>query len=165
MNIPKIRRAPSAGNARRAFTLAEMLVTMAVMGVVFIALLAGLNQGYKTIGLARENLRATQILVEKAELLRLYTWSQATNSTSFPPFTVKYDPATNGGAQGITYTGTFSVAPLASSTVQDKKLKDANYADQMRVVTITLNWSSGSQQRSRSLSTLVASTGIQSYVY
>ena len=62
-------------------------------------------------------------------------------------------------------TGTYKVTSLTTSTVPDKKLKDENYASEVRVVTITLNWTSGSLPRSRSLSTLVSAKGIQNYVY
>jgi prepilin-type N-terminal cleavage/methylation domain-containing protein len=165
MSIPRIPARRRVAPARRAFTLVEMVVCMAVMGLVFVALYAAIAQGYKTIGLAREDLRATQILLEKTELTRLYTWSQVTNTASFPPFTVKYYPTTNGEAQGVTYSGTYKVTSLSTSTVPDKKLKDENYASEVRVVTITLDWTSGNLQRSRSLSTLVSANGIQNYVY
>jgi prepilin-type N-terminal cleavage/methylation domain-containing protein len=165
MNITRIPVTRRGAPARRAFTLVEMVVCMAIMGVVFVALYAAIAQGYKTIGLAREDLRATQILLEKTELTRLYTWSQATNSASFPAFTVNYYPNTNGLGQGVTYSGTYKVTSLTTSTVPDKKLKDENYASEVRVVTITLNWTSGNLPRSRSLSTLVSAKGIQNYVY
>ncbi len=149
---------------RAAFTLMEMLVSAAIMGVVFLALYTGIGNAYTSIGRTREDLRATQILLEKAELLRLYTWSQVSTST-FPNFTVSYYPTTNGQAQGVSYTGTLTVTPLATGTVQDKKLKDENYAADMRLVTITLAWKTGNLQRQRSWSTLVAAKGVQNYVY
>lgn len=147
-----------------AFTLVEMLVSAAIMGVVFLALYTGIGNAYTSISRTREDLRATQILVEKSEMLRLYNWSQVTTST-FPNFTVSYYPTTNGQSQGVTYTGTFKVTPLATGTVQDSKLKDENYADDMRLVTITLSWQTGNLQRQRSWSTLVAAKGVQNYVY
>ena len=147
-----------------AFTLMEMLVSAAIMGVVFLALYTGIGNAYTSISRTREDLRATQILVEKSEMLRLYNWSQVTTST-FPNFTVSYYPTTNGQSQGVTYTGTFKVTPLASGTVQDSKLKDENYAADMRLVTITLSWKTGNLQRQRSWSTLVAAKGVQNYVY
>jgi prepilin-type N-terminal cleavage/methylation domain-containing protein len=165
MSTARIPAGRRINPALRAFTLVEMVVCMALMGVVFVALYTAIAQGYKTIGLAREDLRATQILLEKTELTRLYTWSQVTNAASFPPFTVKYYPTTNGQAQGVTYSGTYAVTSLTTSTVPDVKLKTENYASEVRVVTITLNWTSGNLQRSRSLSTLVSASGIQNYVY
>jgi prepilin-type N-terminal cleavage/methylation domain-containing protein len=165
MNIPNIPARRRAITVLRAFTLVEMVVCMAIMGVVFVALYAAIAQGYKTIGLAREDLRATQILLEKTELTRLYTWSQVTNAASFPAFSVNYYPTTNGQSQGVTYTGTYKVTSLTTSTVPDVKLKDENYASDVRVITVTLNWTSGSLARSRSLSTMVSANGIQNYVY
>ena len=148
----------------RAFTLTEILVASAIMGVVFLALYTGITSAYISIGRTREDLRATQILLEKTEVLRLYNWSQVTTNT-FPNFTVSYYPTTNGKAQGVTYTGSFSVTNISGSTIPDSKLKDENYATDMRIVTITLQWTSGTLPRQRSWSTLVSADGIQNYVY
>ena len=147
-----------------AFTLMEMVVSAAIMGVVFLALYTGIANAYTSIGRSREDLRATQILLEKSEMLRLYNWSQVT-TTAFPNFSVTYYPTTNGASQGVTYTGTLKVSTLAASSVQDSKLKNENYAADMRVVTITLAWKTGNLQRQRSWSTLVAAEGVQNYVY
>ena len=160
----QIVRAENARAAYSAFTLTEMVVSAAIMGVVFLALYTGIAHAYISIGRTREDLRATQILLEKSELLRLYNWSQVT-TTAFPNFTVSYYPTTNGEAEGVSYTGTFKVSTLTASTVQDPKLKTENYADDMRVVTITLNWKTGNLSRQRSWSTLVAAKGVQNYVY
>jgi prepilin-type N-terminal cleavage/methylation domain-containing protein len=66
--------------ARAAFTLVELVVAMAVIGVVVVSLYGGITSGISSVRMARENLRATQILVEKTEAIRLYRWDQITNS-------------------------------------------------------------------------------------
>ena len=146
------------------FTLVEVLVAIAIMGIVFVTLYTGIANGFCSIGLAREDMRASQILLEKSETLRLYTWSQVTNSV-FPMFTETYNPTTTGAGEGAIYSGSFTVSKISSSSIPDKKLKDANYDDEMRVVTITLNWTNGSLPRQRSLSTYVAQDGLHNYVY
>ena len=61
---------------RRAYTVMEVLVAVAVVGVVFVTLYLGMLQGFAIVKTGRENLRATQILEEKMEVIRLYTWPQ-----------------------------------------------------------------------------------------
>src|SRR5262245_30151305 len=87
-------------NRRAAgFSLVEVTVGMAVIGTSAIALFSGFTSGFFTMQMARENLRATQIMLEKTETLRLYSWDQI-NTGGFIPatFTAPYDPnSTNGG--------------------------------------------------------------------
>src|SRR5687767_14388252 len=64
----------------RAFSIIEVLVALAIAGVLFTSLYAGISAGFVVIETARENLRATQIMVEKLETIRLYTWEQITLS-------------------------------------------------------------------------------------
>ena len=137
------------------FSIVEVCVGMAVVGTSAAALFSGFTSGFFTMQLARENLRATQILQEKTETLRLYSWDQINTSGFIPTtFTAPYDPnSTNGG---ITYHGTLSLGswPLATS-----------YSNDMRQVTVTVNWQTGSLQRSRSFTTYVARNGLQNYIY
>src|SRR5436853_4683929 len=65
--------------AVHGFTLIDALFAMVISGVMFTALYAGLAFGFKVIRFARENTRATQIMLEKMETIRLYTWEQVTN--------------------------------------------------------------------------------------
>jgi hypothetical protein len=39
------------------------------------------------------------------------------------------------------------------------------YSDEMKQVTITLNWTTGRINRSRSFTTFVARNGLQNYIY
>ena len=60
--------------AELAFSMIEILVAMVVLGIMFVSLYSGFSSGFAVVQLARENLRATQILQEKMETIRLYTW-------------------------------------------------------------------------------------------
>ncbi len=141
---------------RSGFALLEVLVAMSIIGVVFVALYSGLTYGFTRIQLSRENLRATQILMEKMETIRLYNWDQITDPNMIPTnFTASYYPAA-GTNQGVLYTGTFSIEDPGFT---------ANYNDKMRRITVTLNWQTGSVHRQRSLSTLVTENGLYDYVY
>ena len=129
---------------------------MGVIGAVLGAMISGITTGTFTMRMARENLRATQIMLEKVETIRLYSWDQV-NSNGFIPtnFTATYDPQ-GAPSVGLTYTGTLHItsAPIGSS-----------YSNQMRMITVNLNWQTGSLPRNRSFTSYIARSGLQDYVY
>src|SRR5256885_4625688 len=93
-----------AGNA--GFSLVEVTVGMAVIGTAVVALFSGFTSGFFTMQMARENLRATQIMLEKTETLRLYSWDQVTTPGFIPlTFTAPYDPNATNGVANIIYSG------------------------------------------------------------
>ena len=142
---------------KAAFSLIEALVAVALVGVMFVSMYAGISNGYAFARVTRENLRATQILQEKMETVRLYTWDQL-NTAGFVPtnfFEGFYvGSGTNDG--GLTYTGRVSIAsaPLTEG-----------YGTNMKMVTINLSWKSGRVVRNRQMQTLTAKHGLQSYIY
>ena len=145
---------------RRAqgFALMDALFAMAIAGIMFAALYSGLAFGFKVIRMARENTRATQVMLEKMETIRLYTWTQITTPGFLPTntFTVPYY-AVGGSNNSLMYTGQISVLPSGIGTT---------YADDMRKIEVTVNWGSlGNGSRSRTMSTFVTKNGMQSYVY
>jgi type II secretory pathway pseudopilin PulG len=152
---------PAQSSARRgwaAFSIMEILVAVAIIGVLFFTLYSGITFGFVTIQLARENLRATQILQERMETIRLYNWDQV-NSNDFMPttftatFFVTNQFITNAG---LTYTGTVVVSPAPLSE---------GYSNDLRQVTVELKWLSSNKPRTRSMTTLVSRYGLQNYVY
>jgi type II secretory pathway pseudopilin PulG len=149
-----------AGKIKQGFSLVEAVVGMCVAGIMFVALYAGLVWGFSTLRMARENLRATQIILEKMETIRLYTWEQLTVETNFLPtnFTASYYPPgeTNASGSGTLYTGTLAVTPLAFGS---------NYDDDIAMVTVNLEWTTGQTPRQRSLSTYVSRYGLQNYIW
>ena len=58
--------------AFRAYTITEVVFAMAALAVTVGALYAGMTYGMREAVLTRENLRATQVMLEKLEQLRLY---------------------------------------------------------------------------------------------
>src|SRR5262245_2040957 len=161
MNIrPKNR----ANGHPSAFSLIEAVVGMAVFGITCVALYSGIASGYSTVQFARENLRAMQILVEKMELIRLYNWEQI-NDPGFIPTTFEevYSPSAAKekkheaqASPGVTYYGKITITNPPFS---------ASYSSKLKLVTVDLSWTTGRIKRSRSLSTLVAFDGLQSYIY
>src|SRR5436190_447494 len=117
----KIYRSTKLKNwrAQSAFTLAEVMVGVMVMGILFVGLYLGFTQGFAVIQVARENLRGAQILQEKTETTRLLDWSQAANGTC--TFTNYFYPSATNGIKGIAYIGTRTIsdAPLSETYAND----------------------------------------------
>ena len=138
----------------RGFTLAETVMAMAVIGIVVMTLYTSITTGFFSVRLARENLRATQIILEKMEVIRLLTWDQLQAGILPTTFTNLYNPA--DPQEKVKYIGTINVGTINPAT--------RNYHPDMRTVTVTLKWSSAGLNRQRTLSTYVARYGIQNYV-
>lgn len=142
--------------AQAAFSITEVTVGMGVLGICLSALFSGFSTGFFTLRMARENLRATQILLQKTETIRLYNWDQINNPAFVPTtFTERYDP-NDAGQEGLTYYGTVRIAPCPITS---------SYSGDLRMVTISLNWKTGGINRNRTFSTYVARKGLQNYVY
>src|SRR5205809_3519892 len=154
----KIKLALSARPRRKlaGFSLIEATVGMGVVGTVVGAMLSGMATGTLSIRMARENLRATQIMLEKVETIRLYSWGQVTNTGFIPStFFATYDPQGTPSV-GLTYTGRISIAkaPVGST-----------YSNDMRMITVDLFWKTGGLQRQRQFSSYIARNGLQDYIY
>ena len=141
-----------------AYTLAEVMVGIVIMSIMFLTLYLGFTLGFGVVQGSRENLRATQILQQQAEVIRLYTWEQVDPASGWIPTTSTWTfyPMGGNGNQGITYTGTVNIAaaPMTESYAADNKL-----------VTFALTWKSGNIQRQRRISTLVSKYGLHNYIY
>lgn len=137
-------------------------MAMGLAGVVLVALYTGVTTGLNLTRLARENSRATQILIEKMEELRLFTWDQI-NSTGFVPtsFTVPFFPEDVNPEESLMYTGTLAIT---ASTLRDGAGQPRSYASNVVQVDVTVHWKSGSILRTRSMSSLIARDGEQNYV-
>jgi len=138
------------------FSLIEASVGMAVIGIVVGAMMSGMTTGTVIMRMARENLRATQILLEKVETIRLYSWDQINTPGFIPPtFTENYDPSSTN-SQGLTYNGTMQIAPapIASS-----------YSNDLKMVTVHLSWLTGTIQRDREFTSYISRNGLQDYIY
>jgi hypothetical protein len=147
----------TARRASLAFTLAEVMMGSAVLGLVGIALAAGISYGFALSDLNSQNLRAAQILTEKMDLIRACDWSRVTNGFNFIPhtFTAPFYSSSKG-TNGVSFQGTVDIG--SAPVTQD-------YGTNLRQVTVTVTWLSGKVPRTRSMSTLVSPYGIQTYSY
>jgi len=138
------------------------MVAVFVLGIMVLALFGGFSWGLGAVHAARDNLRATQILTQKMEVIRLYKWSQLTNTVVAPTnFTAYYDPT--GTNSGTLYRGRFAVRPAPADI-------PVAYRDKMKLVNVTLywtNWISPTKRtvQQRQVQTFVARYGLQNYVY
>ncbi len=96
-------------------TLVDVVMAAAMLGIMASGIFGSFRYGFFTLQLLRENQRATQVILEKVETIRLYSWDQVVNTPGFIPttFTDVYDPQGASGSQGATYSGTVSVAPCS----------------------------------------------------
>jgi Tfp pilus assembly protein PilV len=144
---------PESRAGGRAFSLIEVMFGAMIISVVFISLYVGIGQGFGVIQVARENLRATQIMQEQVEILRILNWDKITTNASPWNFTASFYPA-NLTNQGVTYTGRIDLTNAPVS---------ATYAADVRLAIVSLSWTSGTAPRQRELRTLVSRYGLHNY--
>lgn len=160
----KRRSVARASVPETGYTFVEVLVAFAILGFVGVSLYGAFAAGFCVIQSTRENLRATQIMMQKMEAVRLFTWSQITNTTTYlvPSFSEPYDPLSGPLNSGVRYSGHVT----ASGYTGD--LPDA-YRDNMRTITVTVCWTNynGTQPivHLREMQTRVARYGMQNYIW
>lgn len=145
------------------FTFIEVLISVIVLGITAIALFSGLACGFAILTTTRQNLRATQILTQKSEAIRLLTWDQLSECpTVFQDY--YYPVGVTNNAEGTIYGGTISATGVATN-IPDT----VSYKSQIHLVTITVVWTNyiGSIPvvHTRQTQTLVAVNGIHNYIW
>ena len=150
----------ASGRSRlMAFTMLEVMLAMLVISVTFAGFYLCLSQGFATTETSREDMRATQLLQQQMEIIRLYTWNQI-KATGFIPatFTAPFNAVGIQSSNAPVYTGyiTITNAPMSES-----------YATNHVLVTVVLQWNSGNgnQSHSRQMSTIVSQYGLHNYFY
>jgi prepilin-type N-terminal cleavage/methylation domain-containing protein len=140
-----------------AFSLVEVMVGMMVLSVLILSLYAAIAWGFAIMRLARENIRATQVMTEKMETIRLYNWDQVNSNGFIPPtFSVPYYPIGQTNGSGLTYYGIMSINNVDFGNSYDADMKQ---------ITVTLNWTNANLPRTRTVRTLVSRYGLQNYIY
>jgi type II secretory pathway pseudopilin PulG len=145
-----------------AWSLAEVMIAVAMLAILLVSLFTGMAYGFGVVKATREDLRATQILTQKIEGIRLCTWAQLTNGIP-SSFTETYQTTSGSNSPSVIYNGTIT---LSSNTNLP-----SGYRDKVKLVTVTVTWqtSRGFQQtplaHSRSMQTQSAYYGLQNYLY
>jgi prepilin-type N-terminal cleavage/methylation domain-containing protein len=167
----------NAAKRLEAFTLVEVIVCTAIVSILFVSLYGGIASGFSLVTLARENLRANQVILEKMETIRLYNWDQV-NSNGFLPssFTAPFYPSVitnlvgtnSSGGQQTSLTTNFQAAGsliyYGTLIITNAPVSDA-YATNMKMVTVSLVWTNGKAVRKREMQTFVSQYGMQNYIY
>jgi hypothetical protein len=110
------------------------------------------------VSVSREHLRANQIVLERMEMIRLYSWDQINSNGFIPPtFTASFTPesATDTGA-GAKYFGTVNITDVPI---------DVAYSNSLKRVHVSLVWTNNRVRRTHELETFVSEYGMQNYIY
>ena len=150
-----------------AFTLIEVVIAVAIMAVMLVSLYGGMSATFARTQASRENLRATQIILERMEGIRLHTWDQLAYSNWIPTtFSNWYYPSVGGNvSKGTLYTGTMVITNANLNP-------SATYTSDMKQVTVTLSWTNyyGYNKtqpiaHTRTMTTYVGKWGMQNYIF
>jgi type II secretory pathway pseudopilin PulG len=150
-----------AGKRNWGVTLIEVVMATGIIAITGAGVISSINYGICVMRIARENQRATQVMLEKLEAIRLYNWTEVTNTGFIPgSFSAAYDPTSATNRQGTVFYGTMAVSvPAFIGTTP-------NYAASIRQFSVSLQWTNaGGMRHARTLSTYVAQNGVQNYVY
>jgi type II secretory pathway pseudopilin PulG len=139
-------------------TLVDVIMAVAIIAIMASGIVGALSYGFFTMSNVRENQRATQIMLETLETIRLYNWSQVNSNGFIPPtFSAVYDPQSSAGQQGLTYYGT--IAKTNGLNV------GASINTNMVQLDISLRWTNRNIPHFRTVRTFIAKDGIQNYVF
>lgn len=141
------------------YSLAEVTVGLGLLGLVTTSLFSGMSMTTAQTRIAQEDLRATQIMLERMEGIRLFNWDQLTNTDLCPAtFAASFYPTsdTNSEPSGITYYGTVVVTNTSLSV---------SYTNQLRAITVSVAWTNFAMPHQRSMTTYQAQYGMQNYVF
>jgi len=160
-SMKQLRHVKSQLRLRRqaGMTLVEVMAGVGVMGIMTVSLYAGFAFAFAEIRLSRENARATQILAERMEVVRVLNWDQVANLPGYIPKTFQApfyaESPTGSPSDNFIYRGTVVVtnAPLTES-----------YAADLRMIQIQMTWLSGKVIRQRQMTTLVSQYGMQTRI-
>lgn len=142
------------------------MVAALILAVLFVAIFSLLNFNLTATRLCRDNTRATQVLLDKMECLRLYQWQQLTNpvflATNFTSWSYE---STNAGTTNAIGLGTQFAGNLAIITPAPT-LTGITYRSNLALVTVTVSWNYGNtnQAHTRSMSTYFSQVGMESVV-
>jgi len=138
------------------------MVSVLLLALMMLSLYGSLNSGFGTISVTREELRATQIMTQKLEAIRLLTWTQLSNCPATFQETFNPQGATNGTA-GITYYATLSTTGVGTNI-------PSAYSGSIHMITVTVTWTNNFNGtapvgHTRQMQTLSAVDGLQTYIY
>src|SRR5438309_10103902 len=113
---------PSTALSRRAasgFTLVEVMIAALIGAVIFAGLFGGLSLGFYFVKQQRDDLRATEIMEQQIEGIRLCAWgggsgtniiaSKLFDTNTIPRSFTTYELSGSGYNSNTVYTGTITI--------------------------------------------------------
>jgi hypothetical protein len=137
-----------------------VIIAVLVLTVIAVGYYGGLSTGFVVVQSTRENLRATQIMMQKLEAIRLCTWSELGNVS----FTENYNPlATGTNSSGVKYFGNLSISPATNL------VNSPTYQNNMCLVTVNVSWTNYNHgtpvSHTRQMQSEFARYGLQNYIW
>ena len=147
---------------RSAYTLVEVICSVLIAAIAAAVLFVGFDNGFAILRTTREDMRATQILMQKTEAVRLMTWKElAQCPQSFQEY--YYPAGASTTNPGTLYTGTLFTTGVATNIPSS-----VAYQSNLHLITITIYWTNNiglrSVPHSRQMQTLSALGGMQNYI-
>ena len=141
---------------KKGYTLVEVLFAILIASITAGVLFTAFDNGFALLRTTREDLRATEILLQRTEAVRLFTWQDLTNSAT--TFTEYYSPSSSGTLTNKGTLYTITVDPLGTPPF--------SYSGDLHLVTITVSWADGKTglSHSRQMQTLSAQYGMQGFL-
>lgn len=150
---------------QHGWSLAEVMISVVILAIVFVSLFVAFSYGFTVIRATREDLRATQILTQKIEGIRLCTWAQL--STLPTTFTDTYAMIGNTNSSTLVYNGT-----ITRGQNSNLPTGSTGYRDQVQLITVTITWKTPGAgptdpavTHTRSMQTQSAMYGLQNYLF
>ncbi len=184
-NVMKLDQKSAKGPRRirqLAFTLAELLVSVALVSVVVVSLYGGIVQGMVIVDVGRDNMRATQLMVNTMEVVRLYNWDQINSNGYIPTNFVTELYPTNTARSAVPVVEEQILVEEEIQLAPEYREKNPNrmcsvdirfstpnfgtsYDTNMRQIDIRVTWTNQNVVRWRTMSSLIAEEGLQKYVF
>ncbi len=156
---------PAQLNRRKkvaGFTLTEVLCAIGIGAITIAALFSAFSVGWSILTVTREDQRATQILLQKTEAFRLFTWPQLSNCPA--AFQENYYPAgmTSSNA-GTIYYGTINAIGDPTNIPVS-----TTYRTNVHLITVSVSWTNlfagKNKGHTRTMQTMNSFNGMQTYL-
>jgi hypothetical protein len=166
-NSPAGHSSPTRTNRpQQGHTFTEVLATGTVLGLVTLAFLGAFAMGSYIIHSARQNLSVSQIVMQRAESLRLFTASQVRDTSSYglPLFAEPCDAVSGADPRAAAQcTGYITAVGPAFGGLPGPG------HPHMRTVTVTLCWTNNSGAKpivhARQIQACLARNGAPKYIW
>lgn len=157
INILQTQSKTHARTVSSGFTLVETMFAMVLAAIWLSAHFLAFASGYALMTVTREDLRATQIMLQRMESVRLAGFTQLSDTNKYPTSVTQYYDESGSTNRGVAYTVTHQLATGLTAL-------PPTYRSNVTEVTVGISWQSGTTTRRRDMKTYVARYGIQSYV-